>query len=168
MKECVKNESSGVFPKPDYSSLNLPITYEEVHKAVYEAKLRKASGIDNIPAEILRNEACISLLFRIIRYSFENCCIPSEWAKGIIKPLSKGDDPRNPMNYRPITIISIPCKLYANILNNRLVKWLECNKILTDVQMAFGKTEAVKIMYILYTILYVTERYKRKTQLHVS
>ena len=154
VKECVKNQNSGVFPRPDCSSLNLPITYEEVHKAVYEAKLRKASGIDNIPSEILRNEVCINLLFRIIRYSFENCCIPSEWAKGIIKPLLKGDDPRNPMNYRPITIISIPCKIYANILNNRLVKWLECNKILTDVKNGFRKDRSCQDhVYSLYNIV---------------
>ena len=34
VKECVKNKNSGVFPRPACSSRNLPITYEEVHKAV--------------------------------------------------------------------------------------------------------------------------------------
>ena len=51
---------------------------EEVHKAVYQAKLRKASGIDNIHAEILRNDTRIDLLFKIISYSFEHRCIPSD------------------------------------------------------------------------------------------
>ena len=106
---------------------------------MYQAKLRNASGIDNIHAEILRNDACKGLLFKIVRYSFEHCCIPSDWAKGVIKPIPKGDDPRNPLNYRPITLISIQSKVYVNILNGRLVKWLESNNISTDVQNGFRK-----------------------------
>ena len=63
---------STIFPKPDCTSLNMPITHEEVHKAVYQAKLRKASGIDNIHAEILRNDTCIDLHFKIISYIASN------------------------------------------------------------------------------------------------
>ena len=41
--------------------------------------------------------------------------------KGIIEPLPKGNDLRDPLSYRPISIISIPCKIYANILNKILL-----------------------------------------------
>ena len=104
-KELLNNPDTHEFPKSDCSYLNSPITYEEIRKAVYEAKLRKASGIDGIPAEVLRNETCIDLLFKIVSYVLANGKVPSDWSKGIIKPLPKGDDPRNPLNYRPITII---------------------------------------------------------------
>ena len=80
------------FPIANYSTLNEPISYEEVRKCVYEAKLRKASGIDNIPAEVLRNETCVDLLFKIIHHAFSSGRVPSEWSKGIIKPLPKGED----------------------------------------------------------------------------
>ena len=46
-------------------------------------KVRRASGVDDITAEVLRNETCIDLLFKIIRYCFEAGKIPNEWTKGI-------------------------------------------------------------------------------------
>ena len=154
VNNSIHDHDSAIFPKLDCSSLNMPISYEEVHKAVYQAKLRKASGIDNIHAEILRNDTCIDLLFKIISYSFEYHCIPSDWAKGVIKPIPKGDDPRDPLNYRPITLISIPCKIYANILNGRLIKWLESNKSLADVQNGFRKERSCQDhVYSLYSII---------------
>ncbi|MCG8045103.1 MAG: reverse transcriptase family protein, partial [Candidatus Thiodiazotropha endolucinida] len=154
VKISIKDPHSNVFPKPDCSSLNGPISYDEVHAAVYRAKLRKATGIDNISSEILRNECCIDLLFKIISYCFEHGCIPSEWARGVIKPLSKGDDPRNPLNYRPITLISIPCKIYANILNARLVKFLEKGNILSDAQNGFRRDRSCQDhVYSLYSII---------------
>ena len=46
-------------------SLNMDITYQEVRDSVYRAKLRKASGFDGIPSEILRFDICIELLYKI-------------------------------------------------------------------------------------------------------
>ena len=164
VKELLNNPDTPEFPKSDCSSLNCPITYEEVRKAVYEAKLRKASGIDGIPAEVLRNETCIDLLFKIVSYAFANDKVPSEWSKGIIKPLPKGDDPRNPLNYRPITIISIPCKIYANILNKRLLLWLEGNGLIADEQNGFRKNRSCQDhVYALYSLIHNRKLRKKET-----
>ena len=81
-------------------------------------------------------------LFKTVSYAFANGKVPSEWSKGIIKPLPTGDDPRNPLNYRPITIISIPCKIYENILNKCLLLWLEGNGLIADEQNGFRKNRS--------------------------
>ena len=65
-------------------SLNSDITYQEVHDAVYRAKLRKAAGFDGISSEVLRNDICIELLYKIINYCFKHGEVPSEWTRGII------------------------------------------------------------------------------------
>ena len=39
---------------------------------------------DNIPVDVLRNEDCIALLYKIIDFAFESGEIPSQWLKGII------------------------------------------------------------------------------------
>ena len=52
----VQNPHSNIFPKAVCTSLNSPITLEEVKSSVYHSKLRKATGLDDIPADILRNE----------------------------------------------------------------------------------------------------------------
>ena len=44
------------------------MTYQKVRDSVYLAKLRKASGFDGIPSEILRFDICIELLYKIISF----------------------------------------------------------------------------------------------------
>ena len=90
------HDNYSIFPKVDCSSLNAPITRAEVRNSIYHAKLRKATGYDNIPADVLRNEHCIDLLYKIINFAFESGEIPSQWLKGIINPIAEGDDPRRP------------------------------------------------------------------------
>ena len=137
-------------------SLNSDITYQEVYESVYRAKLRKAAGFDSIPSEVLRFDICIELLHKIISYCFKSGEIPTEWTKGIINPIPKSDtqDARNPLSYRGISLLSVPYKIYADILNQRLTKWLEENKLLVEEQNGFRKKRnCVEHIYTLYSIV---------------
>ena len=149
------SEDDSIFPKADCSSLNMPITREEVKRAIYKMRNNKASGIDEIPAEVLKNDVCINILFKIMFYCFVNSKTPAEWSRGIINPIHKNDgDPRNPLDYRPITLISVPCKVYAHILNSRLETWIEMNNILCDEQNGFRKDRScLEHIYLLHSIL---------------
>jgi hypothetical protein len=40
--------------------INGPITRDEVLQAVLRAKLRKAVGIDDIPADVLKNDVAVN------------------------------------------------------------------------------------------------------------
>lgn len=50
-------------------------------------------------------------------------------------------------NYRGITLLSCMLKTYTTILNNRFMKWLQDNSVLTDAQFEFrqglGTVDAV-------------------------
>ncbi|CAC5381001.1 unnamed protein product [Mytilus coruscus] len=71
-------------------------------------------------------------------------------------------DNRDPLGYRGIARMSIPCKIYADILNGRLSSWLEDNKILADEQNGFRRDRCcVEHLYAL-TILITN----RKIELH--
>ena len=97
-------------------------------------------------------------------HAFSSGRVPSEWSKGIIKPLPKGEDLRNPLNYRPITIISIPCKIYANLLNRRLLKWLESNELLADEQNGFRRDRSCQDhIYALNSLIYNRKLNKKDT-----
>ena len=106
----------------DLSLLSGPITRDEVLQIVLRAKLRKAAGIDDIPAEVLKNDVAGFFLFQIISGCFNLGKVPVQWNSGIINSVFKqgSDDDRQPLNYRGITLISVPCKIYCNILNHRL------------------------------------------------
>ena len=101
--------------------MNRPIDRDEVKEAVFRSKLGKSVGVDEIPSEILRNDTCIDLLYKLIKLCFTEGHVPKEWLTSVISPIPKPKmDPLNPLEYRPI-----PCKLCVDILNKRLTKWLD-------------------------------------------
>jgi hypothetical protein len=51
--------------------------------------------------------------------------IPREWMQGLIFPLYKDGDDRDPLNYRGITLLSIVGKVYNRVLGDRLMKFAE-------------------------------------------
>ena len=65
---------------------------------------------------------------------------PLSWSEATIIPIPKpGKDPTDPGNYRPIALTSCVCKTFERIVNNRLVWFLEKNKLLTEFQSGFRK-----------------------------
>ncbi|CAG2232002.1 unnamed protein product [Mytilus edulis] len=87
IKNKVRNENN--YRKDiDVSGLNREISREEVKDAVYKAKLGKAIGIDEIPSEILRNDNCIDLLHKLVKFCFTEGQVPEEWLTSIITPIS--------------------------------------------------------------------------------
>ena len=150
----------------DISLLNEPMSREEVEQSLYRAKLKRAAGFDGIPAEVLRNPVCIDLLYKIINFCFENGYVPSEWNKGVIRPIPKSDakDPRDPLSYRGICLISIPCKMYAGILNVRLSQWIDENNIVVDEQNGFRRNRScLEHIYALYTVINKRKQQKQSS-----
>ena len=144
---------------PDLSDLNSDITMEEVRKAVFSAKLNKATGIDEIPSEVLRNDVSITMLYHIIRFCFQEGEVPVQWRQTIVTPILKADkDPRDPLGYRGISLISVPCKVFADVLNQRLIKWLESNDILVEEQNGFRRDRSC--LDHLYTLTNVIKNRK--------
>ena len=105
--------------------LNEPIRFEEVKKAIAKLKNGKAAGIDDMVNEVIKHggEPVHILICQLIRACFELENIPQEWMKGIIFPIYKAGDGRNPENYRGITLLCISHKIYTTVLNERLSRW---------------------------------------------
>ena len=104
----------------------------------------------------MRNDQCVDFLYRLTSYCFAEGDITFEWSKCIIKPIPKAgsSDAREPLNYRGISLLSVPYKIYADILNHRLSKWLESNGILCDEQNGFRRERSCQEhIYTLYTIV---------------
>lgn len=130
-------------PVPDLGApeLSTPITVEEVRLALTQAKRGKAPGVDSIPVEVLQNGPSLHFLHNLFATCFQRGLTPSQWANGVIKPIPKSTtgDPREPSNYRGITLASSVYKLYCHILNARLMHWAESNDILEDEQNGFRR-----------------------------
>ena len=120
-------------------SLNSTISKEEVEKVVFRAKNGKSVGPDKIPYEILKFPSVINALHSLFNFCLDTGLIPSIWRKAIITPIPKDStkDPRIPLNYRGISLLSTVSKLYSSVLNNRLLPYLEENALLVDEQNGF-------------------------------
>ena len=107
-----------------FSELDIQITLEEVEKIVSRLKNGKAAGTDGIVNEILRfgGENMNLAIWQLCKMMFGKEQVPDEWLEGIIFPIYKDSDRRDPLNYRGITLLSVVSKVYTSILNERLTK----------------------------------------------
>ena len=81
----------------------------------------------------------INLLFVLLNIFWSSEMIPDTLRIGNIIPLFKSGDRRNPLNYRPITLLNVLGKLYCSIIDNRLREYMEGESRLADEQAGFRK-----------------------------
>lgn len=62
---------------------------------------------------------------------------PSELKLAKIVPLFNTGDPQDPNNYRPISILTALSKVFEKLFLNRLISFLDKNKILSNSQFGF-------------------------------
>ena len=122
-------------------NLDYSITIEEVSDVVHLAKNGKSAGSDHIPNEVLKCEMLIPVLHTLFNLCYDYGITPNNWSEAIIAPILKvkSTDKRIPMNYRGISLLSCMSKLYGNILNKRIVKFLDSHSLIVDEQNGFRK-----------------------------
>ena len=135
--------------------LNTEISIEELNSALKSAKANKATGIDNLPNEILKCERIKELILKLFQKCFESGTLPSMWNLSIIHPiLKKGKDYRDPLSYRSISLMSTVAKIFNSLICERLTEFLDSNELLCEEQNGFRKLRScVDHIYNLYTVL---------------
>ena len=110
-----------------FNELNVPITDHEVRVALSSLKSRKASGHDNVTAEMLKASDNIAVTFstKLFNKFFSEGRYPEQWTRSVIVPRFKKGDKDIPNNYRGISLLSVASKCYTNVLRNRLAKWMD-------------------------------------------
>ena len=95
---------------------------------------------DNIHYQMLKRlpESAQSTLLRLFNDLWQSGEFPKSWSDATVVP-KPGKDPTSPNNYRPIALTSCVCKTFERMVNERLVWYLESNKILTEYQSGFRK-----------------------------
>ena len=75
--------------------LDNPITEDEVREAINKLKCGKASGLDNVCGEFLKQAShlIVPFLTKLFNKLYDSSLFPSDWCKSVIIPLfKKGDD----------------------------------------------------------------------------
>ena len=65
------------------------------------------------------------------------------WRHAVIPIPKPAKNASGPNNYRPIALTSCLCKVMERMINNRLVWFLEWNKLITPLQCGFRKQRSI-------------------------
>ncbi|XP_069977551.1 uncharacterized protein [Penaeus vannamei] len=128
------------------SSVIDSLILNEVREAISKLKDGKAAGICDTPAELLKTggELMAQSLHAAI---WQSGSIPSNLSRGMVIPLWKGKGDRwDFSNYRGITLLSIPSKVFAHILLKWIHKHLLSHQRLEQSEFTPGKSTIDRIL----------------------
>ncbi len=99
-----------------------PISQEEIKKSITSMKNRKAPGVDSITAEVLKagGDEMVQFLHMLFNKVWNEEKPPLDWSKMIVTPIHKKGSKLDPSNYRAISLISIPGKVFTHVLLQRV------------------------------------------------
>ena len=110
---------SGLEGIHEYANEEFEVSVDDVRKAVNKLKKGKSPGVDGITSEMLKcgGECLLEWLRRVCNVCLLNGKVPNDWMRAIIVPIYKGKGDRSDCrNYRGISLLSIPGKVYGRIL----------------------------------------------------
>ena len=84
------------------------------------------------------------ILTLVFKASLHHCRLPQDWKSAHVFPIFKKGSCNCPHNYRPISLTSIPYKVFEHVIYSLIYKHLDKNSILCDVRMVSGKTIPVR------------------------
>ena len=148
--EDVSNiKNKGTSPHPQMN--HIEICPAGVHKLFSCLHIHKATGPDGLSARLLKELAVeitpiFTLLFQASLHQGE---LPDDWKKANVVPIFKKGEKNQAVNYRPISLTSIPCKIMEHIISSNIMSHLEEANILTDAQHGFRKKRSCESQLIL-------------------
>ena len=138
----------GPSPHPDIH--HFIIDEDGVFKLISTLNIHKACGPDQINAIFLRQTSSIitPLITKLFQMSVDSGKIPNDWRTAYISPIFKKGDPKIASNYRPVSLTSITCKILEHILASNIMRHLEGNNILYELQHGFRESKSCETQLI--------------------
>lgn len=130
-----------------------PVSTNFTFEFLRKLKVRKASGLDQMPARLMRDAAAeiCNPLTKIINASLETGYVPSEWKVARVVPLFKSGKITDLDNYRPISILPVASKILERAVHTQLYKYLTVYRYLSPYQCGFRKNHSTETAAIVFT-----------------
>lgn len=145
--------------KHEQTSMFSPqLTIAEIDKAFKKLKNKKSSGIDGISCEVIKicREALICPLYHVFKLSLSHGIYPTELKTSKIVPVYKEGDKSETSQYRPIHVQPAVGKLLEFIVQDRLLRYLEKIKFLSENQFGFRPGSSTELAVAEYTSAIIT------------
>ena len=160
MAEELNMHFSSVFTREDTSSIPVPetqfkgsegerlgqlvVTPEVVVRKINNMKENKSPGVDGISPKILKEtvEQISTPLAHVFNMSLKEGIVPFEWKEANIIPLFKKGSRNKSVNYRPVSLTSVICKLLETIIRDHMMDFLIKHKLINPSQHGFLKAKS--------------------------
>ena len=160
MAEELNMHFSSVFTREDTSSLPVPetkfegsegerlgqlvVTPEVVANKINNMKENKSPGVDGIAPKILKEtvEQICTPLAHVFNMSLQEGIVPLEWKEANIIPLLKKGSRNKSVNYRPVSLTSVICKVLETIIRDHMMDFLIKHKLINPSQHGFLKARS--------------------------
>lgn len=146
----IQLEVSVLYPtNPVLLSLQVPISEDEIQKAVWHLASGKVSGPDGLPAEWLQaNWRDVKYYVLKILYGFfeqrQDILLIN---RGNIIFISKSEVAQSVNEYRPISVLNVLLKFISKILSDRLSEYLPC--LISCNQTAFIRGRKISENFVV-------------------
>ena len=129
---------------------SIDFSVNTVYKHLLNINSSSAAGPDGLPGIFWHSlaGALAEPLSIIFTTSFTRSSIPLMWKESIISPIHKKGDPSNVMNYRPVALTCIPCRVMEAIIRDVVMSHLNENDLLTEYQHGFRKQHSTGLQLL--------------------
>ena len=136
-EELPDKGSSSQFPAMD----RIHFTQPGLENILTSINPSKATGPDDLPARVLKEVAheISGVLAYIFQQSYEEAVLPKDWSAARISAIYKKGDKATPVNYRPVSLTCILCKVMEHVECSQIARHLDANNILHPNQHWFRK-----------------------------
>lgn len=118
-----------------------PVTQLEVHSLIQAVNVKKAAGIDNISAAVIKNceNSIAPALTKIFNDSLSSGFYPQGMKIARVTPIYKSGSKISVSNYRPISVLPILNNIFERVIYTRLLNFLERYDVLYCFQYGFRR-----------------------------
>ena len=136
---------------PKFHLDNFSVSYSDVVKELSNLNVHKACGPDQICPRLLKEgaEQLSPSLVKIFNKSLDEGVLPLVWVSANITPVYKKGDKHLFVNYRPISLTCILCKVLEKLIHRKLYNLLESHNVLSDVQFGFRSKRSTVSLLLL-------------------
>ena len=142
-------------PDPYLNSIpvmpDIDISLNGLLKLLKNLKPGKAAGPDKLKPLLLKElrDEIAPIIKVIFDKSLQTGTIPTEWLTANVMPVFKKGDKSLAANYRPISLTCILCKVLEHILASNIVKHLDAQEIMYDMQHGFREKRSCETQLVM-------------------
>ena len=150
-------EEEGPIPSPNFSFqgellVDIEFTVNDVAELLGKLKEVSSPGPDGVHPRYLRETAEIlsKPIYELFRESLDSGCIPVDWKMAHVIPIYKKGNKNEVLNYRPVSLTAIICKVMEKIVVKAMVVHLTENNLFSKHQHGFRSNRSCLTQLLEY------------------